>query len=82
MLFTNCKGSAASEPARRRQAFATPFSRNSAVPNTSHAPSPPEQDQIRGPTETPIVTHPGQGSFIEKTLKLLLVGISNAQKIS
>lgn len=64
MLLTNCKGSAASEPAMHRQHFVTPFSRNNAVPNTSHVPLPPEQDQIPGHNDTPIVTNSREGSFI------------------
>ncbi|XP_042014581.1 recQ-mediated genome instability protein 1-like isoform X2 [Salvia splendens] len=57
----------ASVPANdmHRQDFATPINRNDAVANnTSHAPWPPEQDEIQGHTDPPITTHSRQGSSI------------------
>ncbi|KAL1541814.1 recQ-mediated genome instability protein 1 [Salvia divinorum] len=60
---TSRQGYTARVPATdmHRQDFATPINRNDAVDNTSHAPWPPEQDEIQGHTDPPITTHSRQG---------------------
>ncbi|KAH6831566.1 recQ-mediated instability protein [Perilla frutescens var. hirtella] len=62
-LQSSGQGSAPSIPANdmHRQDLATPFSRNNAGSNMSHAPRPLEQDEIPGHTDTPIVTRSRQG---------------------
>lgn len=82
LLLTNRKGSAASVPVNEmhRQGFATPVNRNNVVPNSSHAPCPPEQDGIQGYTDTPMINHSRQGSSSEKTQNLFLVAISQCSR--
>ncbi|XP_042015692.1 recQ-mediated genome instability protein 1-like [Salvia splendens] len=65
---TSRQGYTASVPANdmHRQDFATPTNRNDATANTSHAPWPPEQDEIQGHTDPPMPTHSRQGHDIRR----------------